>query len=61
MFKSILKNIYFKNQNIRYSETNLLQARFFHFASNNIIVYDDPLNSKINILQDNKQKCGVYK
>lgn len=63
MLKNIPNDIYFKRQNIRYFETNTLKARFFNSSSagNNVIVYDDIFNSKTKILQDNKEKYGVYK
>jgi len=58
MLKNSFNNIYFKSLNIICSET---KTRFYHSACNNIILYDDALNSKKKILQDNKQKCGIYK
>lgn len=61
MIKSTLKNIHFKSRNITYFETYPKKANFFHFASNNIIIYNDALSNKNKILQDNKQRCGVYK
>ena len=61
MIKITLNNIHFKSRNIIYFETNLKKAKFFHSASNNIIIYDDALSNKNKILQDNKQRCGVYK
>ena len=64
MPKNALNYIYFKRQNMKHSEINLLQARsLFHSnsAGNSTITYDDLLNNKTKILQDNKQKSGVYK
>ena len=47
---------YLKGQNLRYFETNQLQVIFFssNSAGNNVIVYDNVLNSKTKILRDNK-------
>lgn len=63
MLKNLINYIYFKCRIITYYETNPLQAIYFNpsSAGNNVIVYKDVLNSKTNILQDNKQKSGVYK
>ena len=61
MIKNTLENIHFKSRNIPYFEKNPKKAKLFHFSSHNIIIYDDGLSNKNKILQDNKQRCGVYK
>ena len=46
---------------MKYFETNLKKAKFCHSDFNNIIIYDDALSNKNKILQNNKQRCGVYR
>ena len=46
---------------MKYFETNLKKAKFYNSYLNNIIIYDDALSNKNNILQNSKQRCGVKK
>lgn len=46
---------------MKYFETNLKKAKFCDSDFNNIIIYDDVLSNKNKILQNNKQRCGVYR
>jgi len=46
--------------NNRHSEINLWKAKFYHSPSNEKIIYNDVLANKKKILEDNKQKCGIY-
>jgi excinuclease UvrABC nuclease subunit len=61
--KSVLER-FIHYMNIAYLKSNI-KVRFFHSSSfsssNNIIIYDNLLDNKKKILQDNKQKCGIYK
>lgn len=61
MIKNTLENIHFKSRNITYFDKNPKKAKFFHFSPHKIIIYDNALSNKNKILQDNKQRCGVYK
>lgn len=61
MIKNTLNDINFKSRNINYFETNLKKAKLYHSDLNNIIINDDALSNKNKILQNNKQKCGVYR
>jgi len=42
---------------MKYFETNLKKE---NSDLNNIIIHDDALSHKNKILQNNKQRCGVY-
>lgn len=46
---------------MKYFETNLKKAKFYHSYLSNIIIYDDALSNKNKILQNSKQRCGVYR
>lgn len=46
---------------MKHFETNIKKARLCYSDSHNIIIYDDVLSNKNKILQDNKQRCGVYR
>jgi hypothetical protein len=60
-----LNIIHFKRLNIRYSGTNLkrlgLITKQFHSASNGIVVYDNVVKAKQEILQATRNKSGVYR
>lgn len=62
MIKNTLNNIYLKSSNVTFLGSKIMRANyFFQSNDNNIIIYEDVLKNKNNILQDNKQRCGVYK
>lgn len=60
-----LNIIHFKCLNIRYSGTNLkrlgLIRKQYYSASNGILVYDNVLKAKREILQATRNKSGVYR
>lgn len=59
----LINNKIVKRPNNRHSEINLTygrKAKFYHSASNEKIIYNDVLANKKKILEDNKQKCGIY-
>lgn len=62
MTRYTLKNIkfYFKSSNNSHSHTRF-KVSFHNNSSSSLIVYENLLITKKQILQDNKQKCGIYK
>jgi hypothetical protein len=51
--------LYFKSSIISHTHTRL-KVNFNKNSSSSLIVYENVLITKKQILQDNKQKCGIY-
>jgi len=59
MVKVISYNFNFKRLN--FLGTNLIKGKYFHSNTASITTYEDPVKDKVDILKDNKDKCGIYK
>ena len=58
--KNTLNKLYFKSSIISHTHTRF-KVSFHNNYSSSLIVYENVLITKKQILQDNKQKCGIYK
>jgi hypothetical protein len=56
--KNTLNKLHFKSSIISHTR---FKVSFNKNSSSSLIVYEDVLITKKQILQDNKQKCGIYK
>ena len=59
MWLYTLNIINFKCPNAKHSETS--QKKQYFSTLNNTIIYHNALKSKQEIIQSNKNKCGIYK
>ena len=57
--KNTLNKLYFKSSIISHTHTRF-KVSFHNNSSSSLIVYENVLITKKQILQDNKQKCGIY-